>query len=154
MNKGIFFIPVDDQNKKNDVLLDEIISQTLNAEKWGINEAFFGEHITDKHEKISSSLSMISALSYLTKKIKLGTLTTNLNFFKPATISAIVSQVDNLSKGRLMLGVGSGANKSDVEAVDMLEKDIPLCIESIVYPSNICSATSICNSYGIFLPSW
>ncbi len=123
MNKGIFFIPVNDQNKKNDVLLDEIISQTLNAEKWGINEAFFGEHITDKHEKISSSLSMISALSYLTKKIKLGTLTTNLNFFKPATISAIVSQVDNLSKGRLMLGVGSGANRSDVEAVDMLEKD-------------------------------
>ncbi len=123
MNKGIFFIPVNDQNKKNDVLFDEIINQTVNAEKWGIKEAFFGEHITDRHEKISSSLSMVSALSYLTKEIKLGTLTTNLNFFKPATISAIISQVDNLSKGRLMLGVGSGANRSDVEAVDMLEKD-------------------------------
>lgn len=123
MNKGIFFIPVNDQNKKNDVLFDEIISQTIEAEKWGIKEAFFGEHITDKHEKISSSLSMVSALSHLTKNIKLGTLTTNLNFFKPATISAIISQVDNLTKGRLMLGVGSGANRSDVEAVDMLEEN-------------------------------
>ena len=64
MNKGIFFIPVNDQNKKNDVLLDEIISQTLNAEKWGINEAFFGEHITDKHEKISSSLSMTKPITW------------------------------------------------------------------------------------------
>ena len=104
------------------MLFDEIISQTIEAEKWGIKEAFFGEHITDKHEKISSSLSMVSALSHLTKNIKLGTLTTNLNFFKPATISAIISQVDNLTKGRLMLGVGSGANRSDVEAVDMLEE--------------------------------
>ena len=66
---------------------------------------------------------MVSALSHLTKNIKLGTLTTNLNFFKPATISAIISQVDNLTKGRLMLGVGSGANRSDVEAVDMLEEN-------------------------------
>jgi len=123
MNKGIFFIPINDQNKKNDLLFDEIISKTINAEKWGLNEAFFGEHITDRHEKISSSLSMISALSYLTKNIKLGTLTTNLNFFNPATIAAIISQVDNLTKGRLMLGVGSGANKSDIEAVEMLEKD-------------------------------
>ena len=105
------------------MLFDEIISQTIEAEKWGIKEAFFGEHITDKHEKISSSLSMVSALSHLTKNIKLGTLTTNLNFFKPATISAIISQVDNLTKGRLMLGVGSGANRSDVEAVDMLEEN-------------------------------
>ena len=123
MKKGIFFIPVNDQNKRNDLLFDEIIAQTLNAEKWNLHEAFFGEHITDKHEKISSSLSMIAALSRLTKKIKLGTLTTNLNFFKPATISAIISQVDNLAKGRLMLGIGSGANKSDVEAIDMLDKN-------------------------------
>ena len=122
MNKGIFLYRSTIKTK-NDVLFDEIISQTIEAEKWGIKEAFFGEHITDKHEKISSSLSMVSALSHLTKNIKLGTLTTNLNFFKPATISAIISQVDNLTKGRLMLGVGSGANRSDVEAVDMLEEN-------------------------------
>ena len=123
MNKGIFFIPVNDQNKEPDSLFDEIIEQTINAENWGLAEAFFGEHITDRHEKITSSLMMISAVSQLTKKIKLGTLTTNLNFYKPATISAMISQVDNLSKGRLTLGIGSGANKSDVEAIDMLEKD-------------------------------
>ena len=123
MHKGIFFIPLDDQNKQNDLLFDEIIDQTITSEKLGLSEAFFGEHITDKHEKISSSLSMVSALSRVTKKINLGTLTTNLNFFKPATIAAIISQVDNLVKGRLLLGVGSGANRSDVEAVDMLDKN-------------------------------
>ena len=71
---------MDDQNKQNDLLFDEIIDQTITSEKLGLSEAFFGEHITDKHEKISSSLSMVSALSRVTKKINLGTLTTNLNF--------------------------------------------------------------------------
>lgn len=123
MKKGIFFIPCNDQHKESDILFDEIIQQTLNAEKLGISEAFFGEHITDKHEKISSSLSMVSALSKITKRIYLGTLTTNLNFFKPATIAAIISQVDNLLKGRLLLGVGCGANRSDVEAIDMLDQN-------------------------------
>jgi len=66
---------------------------------------------------------MVSALSRITKNIKLGTLTTNLNFHKPATLSAMISQVDNLCEGRLVLGIGSGANRSDVEAIDMLDKD-------------------------------
>ena len=123
MDKGILFIPVNNQEKKNDILFDEIISETIDAEKWGIKEVFFGEHITDKHEKISSSLMMVSALTRLTKSIKLGTLTTNLNFHKPATLSAMISQVDNLSKGRLILGIGSGANRSDIEAIDMLDED-------------------------------
>jgi alkanesulfonate monooxygenase SsuD/methylene tetrahydromethanopterin reductase-like flavin-dependent oxidoreductase (luciferase family) len=123
MNKGIFFIPINKQDKENDILLDEIVSETINAEKFGIQEAFYGEHITDKHEKISSSLMMVSALTTVTNNIKLGTLTTNLNFHKPATLAAMISQVDNLSKGRLMLGIGCGANMSDVEAIDMLDKN-------------------------------
>ena len=123
IQKGIFFIPVDNKHKQQDTLLDEIIDQTLSAEKWGLKEVYFGEHITDQHEKISSSLMMVSALAKLTKEIKLGTLTTNLNFFKPATISAIIAQADNLCNGRLVLGIGSGANKSDVESIDMLSKD-------------------------------
>ena len=123
LKKGIFFIPVDDKNKHQDVLLNEIIEQTINGENWGLKEAFFGEHITDQHEKISSSLMMVSVLSKLTKNLSLGTLTTNLNFFKPATISAIIAQADNLCEGRLILGIGSGANRSDVESIDMLEKD-------------------------------
>ena len=123
MNKGIFFIPVNDQTVRNDIIFDQVISETTFADKNGFSEAFFGEHITDLHEKISSSLMMVSALSKLTNKIKLGTLTTNLNFHKPATLSAMISQVDHLCKGRFMLGIGCGANRSDVESIDMLDKD-------------------------------
>ena len=87
MDKGLFSIPVYNQNVSMDKVIDEIVSQVVEADKWGVNEAFFGEHITDKHEKITSSLLMVSTLSKLTKKIKLGTLTTNLNFHNPAVVA-------------------------------------------------------------------
>ena len=135
MNKGLFSIPVYSQNISMDKIIDEIVEQVVNAERWGLSEAFFGEHITDKHEKITSSLLMVSTLSRLTKKIKLGTLTTNLNFHNPAVAAAMISMADNLSKGRLILGIGSGANMSDIESIGFAEKNnraISLEIQKII----------------------
>lgn len=123
MNKGIFSIPVYNQNIDFQTILEEVISYTIKADEYNFNEAFFGEHITDKHEKITSSLMMVSALSNLTKNIKLGTLTTNLNFYNPSVAASLISMVDNLTKGRLILGIGSGANRSDIEAIGNLDKD-------------------------------
>tara|TARA_B100000029_G_C17600922_1_gene965728 strand:+ start:1139 stop:2185 length:1047 start_codon:yes stop_codon:yes gene_type:complete len=122
MHKGIFSIPVYDQSTSFEKVLDEVISFAVQADKLNFNEAFFGEHIADMHEKIPSSLMMISTLSNLTKNIKLGTLTTNLNFYNPSVLASLISMADNLSKGRLILGIGSGANKSDLEALGFLDK--------------------------------
>ena len=135
MNKGIFSIPVYNQNTSMTKMLNEVIAQVVKADKWGLKEAFFGEHITDKHEKITSSLMMVATLAKLTKKIKLGTLTTNLNFYNPAVVAALVSIADNLSEGRLILGVGSGANMSDIEAINSIDRNnhaLTLEIEAIV----------------------
>ena len=99
MNKGIFSIPVYNQKTSMNKMLNEVIDQVIKADEWGLKEAFFGEHITDKHEKITSSLMMVATLAKLTKKIKLGTLTTNLNFYNPAVVAALVSIADNLSEG-------------------------------------------------------
>ena len=81
MKKGIFFIPVYKKSKKLSEITDEITSQIVLADKFHFKEAFIGEHITDQHEKITSSLLMASSLSSITKNIQLGTLTMNLNFY-------------------------------------------------------------------------
>tara|TARA_A100000164_G_scaffold83239_1_gene71091 strand:- start:3253 stop:4290 length:1038 start_codon:yes stop_codon:yes gene_type:complete len=124
INKGIFNIPLNPQNAPSSDVLNEAIESVVLADKFGVDEAYFGEHITDKHEKIASSLMMVSALSKLTKKIKLGTLTVNLNFYNPAIASSLISMNDNLSKGRLILGIGSGANQTDIEAVGQLGENV------------------------------
>jgi hypothetical protein len=124
INKGIFNIPLNSQNVPSSEVLSEAIDSVVLADKFGVDEAYFGEHITDKHEKIASSLMMVSTLSKLTKKIKLGTLTVNLNFYNPSIAAALISMSDNLCKGRLLLGVGSGANKTDIEAVGQLNENV------------------------------
>ena len=123
MNKGVFFIPIYKQNKPYYEIIDEVIQSTINCEKNGMAEAFFGEHLTDRHEKISSSLMMIASLAKLTKKIKLGSLTTNLNYYNPALVAGLISTVDNMTKGRLILGIGSGTNATDIEALGLSEKN-------------------------------
>jgi hypothetical protein len=135
MNKGLFSIPVYSKEFSMNKMLNEVIDQVVKADAWGLSEAYFGEHITDKHEKITSSLMMIATLAKLTKSIKLGSLTTNLNFYNPAILAALVSMADNLSEGRLILGIGSGANMTDIEAINSIDKNnhaLTLEIEKIL----------------------
>ena len=49
MKKGLFSIPVYNQDVSIYDVTNEVINQVVKADKWGLNEAFFGEHITDKH---------------------------------------------------------------------------------------------------------
>ena len=65
---------------------------------------------------------MIAASLALMTKIKLGTLTTNLNFYHPSILAAQIALIDNLSKGRLILGL-LGSNRSDVELNDLINQN-------------------------------
>lgn len=123
MNKGIFYIPLHQQNKDFSAILDEIKETIKFVDNKKFSEVFFGEHLTDKHEKITSSIMMVAAAATYTNNVNLGTLTTNLNFYPPAVSAAQISLADNLSKGRLILGIGSGANNSDKEAVGLLKTE-------------------------------
>ena len=51
MNKGLFSIPIYNQEISMEKMLNEVINQVVKADQWGLQEAYFGEHITDKHEK-------------------------------------------------------------------------------------------------------
>lgn len=143
MNKGVFFIPIFKKNILQHEILNQIHDNCLLCEKSNVNEAFFGEHLTDKYEKVSSSLMMVSMFSKNTKKIKLGTLTTNLNFYHPSISAAMIAQADNSTNGRLILGIGCGANLSDIEVTENLENNnhglmLESCdiIKKILYKNN------------------
>lgn len=120
MKKGIFYIPCYPKETKLDKIVNEIKTSVIFCDKNNFKEAYFGEHLADKYEKITSSLNMISALSLLTKKIELSSLTTNVTFYNPSVLASHISLVDNMCKGRLKLGIGSGSNISDVESVDLI----------------------------------
>ncbi len=123
MKKGIFYIPCYPKKTKLDKIVNEIKASVIFCDKNNFKEAYFGEHLADKYEKITSSLNMISALSLLTKKIELSSLTTNITFYNPSVLASHISLIDNMCKGRLKLGIGSGSNISDVESVNLINDD-------------------------------
>ena len=57
------------------------------ADKLDFKEAFVGEHLSDKCERITSCMNFISSLVFDTKKIKLATGTLNLTGFKQLLMS-------------------------------------------------------------------
>lgn len=93
------------------------------ADRLGYHEAFFGEHVSDAAETVTSSLIFVTLLSALTKNIKLGTGVINLPHGHPAALAAQITMVDTLLEGRLILGIGPGGLASDMELFQTLEAD-------------------------------
>jgi len=59
---------------------------------------------------------MLSYVAARTSKIKIGTCVTPIPFRSPAQLAKIVSTVDVLSKGRVILGVGAGWHQPEFDA--------------------------------------
>jgi alkanesulfonate monooxygenase SsuD/methylene tetrahydromethanopterin reductase-like flavin-dependent oxidoreductase (luciferase family) len=65
---------------------------------------------------------LLSYLSAITTKIKLGTCVTPIPFRNPAQLAKIVANVDILSEGRVILGVGAGWSREEFEGYSKWEK--------------------------------
>ncbi len=60
--------------------------------------------------------SMLSALAAVTQRVELGTLVACNSFRNPAILAKMAHTVDEISGGRLILGVGAGWNQPEYEA--------------------------------------
>ena len=58
------------------------------------------------------SWTLLSAIAARTSKIKIGSLVSNVNLRNPALLAKITSTVDNISGGRLIVGLGVGDRMS------------------------------------------
>ncbi|MFX0000752.1 MAG: LLM class flavin-dependent oxidoreductase [Candidatus Hermodarchaeota archaeon] len=59
------------------------------------------------------ALTILSALSTVTKKIRLGTYVLCNQFRHPSLLAKMVSTIDHVSKGRINLGIGAGWYKTE-----------------------------------------
>ena len=138
MKLGYFTFPMHPSNKNYYKLLMEDRESIILADKLGFSEAFIGEHLSDKCERITSCMNFISTLIFDTKKIKLGTGTINLPHSHPVTVAAQVAMIDTLLKGRFIMGIGPGSLVSDMEMYNTLDKNrLEMFLESINHILNL-----------------
>jgi alkanesulfonate monooxygenase SsuD/methylene tetrahydromethanopterin reductase-like flavin-dependent oxidoreductase (luciferase family) len=123
MDLGFFTMPIHPPQRNYTETLQEDREFALYAEQLGFKEGFFGEHITDGAETITSALIFIAWLLSETKNIKLGTGTINMPNHHPAMVAAEVAMVDHMAKGRFLMGISPGGLLSDAEVFGNLDKD-------------------------------
>lgn len=82
------------------------------AESIGFDHAWTYDHLAWRSLKRSSwysSIPTLAAAALTTRVIKLGTLVTSPNFRHPVPLAKDVMTLDDISRGRFILGIGAGA---------------------------------------------
>ena len=79
----------------------------------GYDEAWIGEHHSFARELIADPVVFIAAAAERTRRIKLGTGVLSLPYHHPFMVADRMLQLDHMTQGRAMLGVGPGALTSD-----------------------------------------
>ena len=79
----------------------------------GYEEAWIGEHHSFGRELIADPVVFMAAAAERTKRIKFGTGVLSLPYHHPLMVADKMVQLDHMTEGRAMLGVGPGALTSD-----------------------------------------
>jgi limonene 1,2-monooxygenase len=82
-------------------------------DKLGYDEFWCGEHHSGGWETIASPEMFLAAAGERTSRIMLGTGVISLPYHHPFNVAQRIVQLDHLTRGRAMLGVGPGALPSD-----------------------------------------
>jgi limonene 1,2-monooxygenase len=83
------------------------------CDRLGFDEAWIGEHHSAAWENIADPALIIAAAGERTKYIRLGSGVVSLPYHHPMMVADRFVQLDYMTNGRAMLGVGPGALISD-----------------------------------------
>jgi limonene 1,2-monooxygenase len=83
------------------------------------DEAWIGEHHSAGYETISSPEIFIGVAAERTRRIRLGTGVVSLPYHHPFMVAERMVQLDHMTRGRCMLGVGPGSLQSDARMLGL-----------------------------------
>jgi limonene 1,2-monooxygenase len=113
MKFGIFMGPFHRVGENPTLAIDRDLELVQWLDYLGFDEAWIGEHHSAGWEIISSPEIFIAAAAERTRHIKLGTGVISLPYHHPFMVANWMAQLDHMTHGRVMMGVGPGALASD-----------------------------------------
>ncbi|MCY0935019.1 LLM class flavin-dependent oxidoreductase [Streptomyces sp. H34-S4] len=90
------------------------------AEELGFHTAYTYDHLswrTFRDGPWFGALPTLTAAATATERLRLGTLVTSPNFRHPVTLAKDLMSLDDISGGRITLGIGAGGNGFDATAL-------------------------------------
>ena len=113
MKFGIFLGPFHRVGENPTLALDRDLELVQWLDYLGYDEAWIGEHHSAGWETISSPEIFMAVAADRTRYIKLGTGVVSLPYHHPFMVANRMVQLDHMTHGRVMLGVGPGALPGD-----------------------------------------
>jgi alkanesulfonate monooxygenase SsuD/methylene tetrahydromethanopterin reductase-like flavin-dependent oxidoreductase (luciferase family) len=87
------------------------LDQVCQAEEWGLDAVWLAEiHQQAARSVLSAPMTVLSAIAGRTSKVKLGTGVQVLPLTHPLRLAEETATVDQISRGRLLMGVGRSGN--------------------------------------------
>jgi alkanesulfonate monooxygenase SsuD/methylene tetrahydromethanopterin reductase-like flavin-dependent oxidoreductase (luciferase family) len=93
---------------------EDLLAFWKDADRLGFDSAFLFDHLMPpargdaRAERCMEAWSLLSALAVATSRLRLGVLVTANTFRHPALVAKMAATVDQVSKGRLIIGLGAG----------------------------------------------
>jgi len=90
--------------------LDDIVADGVEADRLGFDVAWVPDHLVDIHpvQAMTDAWTTLAFIGAKTQKIRLGSGVTDIQRMHPAKIANSIATLDNLTKGRAILGIGAG----------------------------------------------
>lgn len=137
LRSGIFLAPFHPLKENPTLALQRDMELVEYLDKLNYNEAWIGEHHSGGYEIISSPEVFIAAAAERTRHIKLGTGVVSLPYHNPFILADRMVQLDHMTRGRTIFGVGPGslvhdAKKIGIEPADqrrMMNESLDIQIE-------------------------
>jgi len=98
----------------------EVRDMAIAAEDVGFDSLWVGDHLLYRSDGETKgpweAWSVLAAIAAVTHRVQLGPLVAATSFHSPAMLAKKAATVDEISDGRLILGIGAGWNRTEFDA--------------------------------------
>ncbi len=109
LRSGIFLAPFHNHDENPTLSIERDIELLEHLDRLNYHEAWIGEHHSGGFELIACPEMFIAAAAQRTRHIRLGTGVVSLPYHNPFMVADRIVQLDHMTRGRAMFGVGPGA---------------------------------------------
>jgi limonene 1,2-monooxygenase len=106
---GVFLAPFHPLTENPLLCLERDMELLIHLDRLNYHEAWIGEHHSGGFEIIACPELFIAAAAERTRYIRLGTGVVSLPYHNPFTVAGRLMQLDYMTRGRAMFGVGPGS---------------------------------------------
>jgi probable F420-dependent oxidoreductase len=120
---GLFLTPMEDHASGTTTRWRDVLAMATRAAEVGFDSLWLPDHLIvqwgwegEVPEGVWEGFSLLAALAAVTERIELGTLVACTGFRNPALLAKMADTIDEISGGRVILGIGAGWHEAEFRA--------------------------------------